>query len=131
MTTFHSSVIGVLAALSVTSPSAAALTSTLIPTQAQTKWDFITDADDGTLYFGRNVQHFDGMTFVLIKKEADPEGGNGDAGAWRSVFRCDAKTFLNSNDEWEPIRAKTVGEEWIKYACKGRTKLSDHRSVGA
>lgn len=102
-----------------------------LPTYAESNWQFIVDANDGTLYFGRNIRHYEGMTFIEMKTEADPNGNNGDDSHWLSVFRCDAKTFKKKNGEWEGIRRDTVGEEWMKHACKSRTKLTDRRNVGA
>ena len=48
-----------------------------IPTYAQSQWEYIVDAADGTLYFGKDIKTFDGITFMRTKKEADPDGRNG------------------------------------------------------
>ena len=101
------------------------------PAPAPSQWDYIVDSEDGALYFGRNIRTYEGMTFIDMKTEADPAGRNGDEYSWTSVFRCDAKTFKSVSGDWEPVQTDTVGEEWMKYACKGVGSISGKKTVTA
>ena len=100
-----------------------------LPAHAQSNWQYIIDANDGTLYFGRNVQHFEGVTFLEIKSEADPEGNNGDKHAWKQPFRCEENTYMEKDGTWKAIDPDSVGQYWMNFACASRTKLSDRKSV--
>lgn len=114
--------------------SAAALVVALsftAPVQAAGQWQFITSADDDTLYFGRNIRHHSGLTFVEVKTEGAPEGGNGAKNAWTQPLNCSAKTYMDNRKKWHAANSGTVAEDWLEYACKGRTSLSDYRSLGA
>ena len=53
------------------------MTSVPMPAAAES-WTFINDAADNALYFGRNLRSYEGITFLEIKVEGDPDGGNGD-----------------------------------------------------
>ena len=102
-----------------------------IPTYAQSQWEYIVDAADGTLYFGKDIKTFDGITFMRTKHEADPDGGNGDDNAWIQPYRCDQKTWKSSDGTWQTVDAGTVGEELMKFACKGVSGISSSRTVAA
>lgn len=102
-----------------------------LPAQAQSQWDYIVNAADGTLYFGKDIKTYDGITFMKTKIEADPEGGNGDGKAWIQPYRCDQKTFKGTDGNWHPISPNTVGEQLMKFACKDVRTISDNNTSRA
>lgn len=101
------------------------------PAPASTRWEYIVDSADGTLYFGKDIKTFDGITFMRTKHEADPDGRNGDDYAWIQPYRCDAKLWKTSAGTWETVDPGTVGEELMKFACKGFSSVSGSRTVSA
>ena len=64
---------------------------TSMPATAESSWVYPNDSFDGALYFGRNLRSFEGITFLEIKVEGDPDGGNGDENAWNQAFNCKNK----------------------------------------
>ena len=111
------------------SPIAPVLTATLLfapmadtPAKAATqaepadKWEFITDAEDGTLYFGGKVTTV-GKTAVLeLKSVNDPDQPVGVEDDFRMVFNCSNKTFKSSTG-WERVDFEKVGGLWFSHAC--------------
>ena len=90
---------------------------TSMPAPAESTWTFINDAIDGALYFGRNPRTFEGITFLQIKQEGDPDGGNGDENAWNQAFNCKNKTY-RVDGEFQPIQKGKVNYRWFEFACK-------------
>ena len=118
----QSSAAALIAALAFTAPA---------PAQAQSQWQYIVDAADGTLYFGKDIKTFDGITFMRTKSEADSGGRNGDDYSWIQPYRCDQKTWKSSDGTWKTVDPDTVGEELMKFACKGVRGISSSRTVSA
>ena len=93
------------------------MTSMPMPAAAERGWTYINDAADGALYFGRNLRSFEGITFLEIKAEGDPDGGNGDENAWNQAFNCKNKTYMTGG-KFEPIEKGKVNYGWFQLACK-------------
>lgn len=70
-----------------------------MPVAAESSWTFINDAEDDALYFGGNIRTFEGITFLQIKVEGDPDGSNGDENAWNQAFNCKNKTYRGGEDK--------------------------------
>ena len=88
------------------------------PVNANSTWTYITDNTKGTLYFGRNIRHHEGITFLEIKTEDDPAGRNGDKHSWNQAFNCKNETWKESNAGFVPIKKGQVNFDWWKFACK-------------
>ena len=88
-----------------------------IPVYAESLWTFITDSSDRTLYFGRNIREYEGITFAEIKTEDDPKGDNGDNHSWNQAFNCKNKTWRQKGKGFVPVKEGKVAYEWFKYAC--------------
>jgi len=89
-----------------------------MPVIAESDWVYITDSSEDALYFGRNIRHREGITFVEIKVEDSPAGNNGDKNSWNQAFNCKNKTWRQSNVGFVPIKEGQVNFEWFKFACK-------------
>ena len=90
---------------------------TSMPATAESSWVYINDAFDGALYFGRNLRSFEGITFLEIKVEGEPDGGKGDENAWNQAFNCKNKTY-RIGGKFEPIEKGKVNYGWFQFACK-------------
>ena len=88
-----------------------------LPAAAESAWTFLTDSSDGTLYFGRNIRNYEGITFIQIKTEEDPRGNNGDNHSWNQAFNCKNKTWRQKGKGFVPVKEGKVAYEWVKYAC--------------
>ena len=89
-----------------------------LPVIAESTWTYITEASDGTLYFGRNIRNYEGITFLEIKTEEDPDGKNGDKYGWNQAFNCKNSTWRQNNNEFTPINEDRVSYKWFTFACK-------------
>ena len=90
---------------------------TSMPATAESSWTYINDAFDNALYFGRNLRNFEGITFLEMKVEGDPDGNNGDENAWNQAFNCKNKTY-RADGKFEPIEKGKVNYGWFQFACK-------------
>ena len=88
-----------------------------MPAAANSNWTFINYANDNTLYFGRNIRNFEGITFLELKSEDDPEGGDGDENSWIQAFDCKNETIHRSSGGFEPIEEGRVSHGWFEFAC--------------
>jgi hypothetical protein len=94
------------------------------------EWEFIIDADDGTLYFGGPITRVGNNAVLLIKSVNDPELPPGEEDQFRMAFNCANRTYKRSNG-WEAVGDKeTVGARWFKHAC-GASPLKVSRTVRA
>ena len=87
------------------------------PVAAASSWTYINNADDGSLYFGRNLRRIEGITFIELKVESSPDGRNGDAHSWTTAFNCKNKTY-QKNGEFIGVKKSWVAHGWLKFACK-------------
>ena len=98
-------------------PAFAAMTAiqpvTAMP-QIPNGYEFINDASDGELYFGKSpaMRHKD-LAFLRVFS-VEPDGTTHE---WTQVMNCKNKTYQSENDGWEPIDPKTVGIDWFVFAC--------------
>ena len=88
-----------------------------MPVAAESSWTYINDASDNTLYFGRNIRNFEGITFIEIKTEGNPDGSNGDDNSWNQALDCKNETIRGKSGIFEPIQKDRVGYQWFKFAC--------------
>jgi hypothetical protein len=79
-------------------------------------WEYITDAEDGTLYFAGKRVTVGKTTVMEIKAVNDPDEPAGSEYTVRYAFNCKTKQ-VKSGQGWEPITAKSVGNAWLMYAC--------------
>ena len=94
------------------------------------RWEFITDASDGTLYFGGPVTKVGNTAVLLIKSVNDPELPPGEEDKFRIAFNCANRTVKREKG-WEGIGDnKMVGYSWFEHACSV-SPLKVSRSVKA
>ena len=105
-------------AMKAFAPLLALTLSVPMPAVADSNWSYITDNTENTLYFGRNIRHREGITFVEIKMEDNPAGNNGDKNSWNQAFNCKNKTWRQNNVGFVPIKKGQVNFDWFKFACK-------------
>ncbi|MDA9587425.1 hypothetical protein N9R98_01070 [bacterium] len=79
-------------------------------------WEFITDAADGTLYFGGKRTTVGNTTVVEIKAINDPDEPVGKEYMQRAAFKCDTNQVKGSKG-WELVKSKSVGSSWFDFAC--------------
>ena len=80
------------------------------------EWEFITDAADGTLYFGGKRTTVGKTTVVEIKAINDPDEPVGEEYVLRTAFKCNANQVKGS-EGWELVKPESVGSSWFDYAC--------------
>lgn len=92
------------------------------PTNAANKsnslndWEFITDAEDGTLYFGGERTTVGPTSVIEIKALNDPDEPDGKEYVFREAFNCQTNQVKGS-EGWELVNPETVGSELFNYAC--------------
>ncbi|ABB35424.1 hypothetical protein [Synechococcus sp. CC9605] len=127
---FTTPIAPVFAAALLLSPFAEEPSKAAAQVNVGTQWEFITDADDGTLYFGGPVTRVGNNAVLLIKSVNDPELPPGEEDQFRMAFNCANRTYKKSNG-WVTVGEKgTVGYRWFKHAC-GASPLKVSRTVQA
>jgi hypothetical protein len=79
-------------------------------------WEYITDAEDGTLYFGGKRTTVGKTTVMEIKVINSADGPAGKEFVLRRAFNCDTKQIKGSTG-WEKVIPESVGSEWFGSAC--------------
>lgn len=127
--TFTTFIAPAVAAALLLTPMAEKPAQAAAQTPVDDKWEYITDANDGTLYFGGAVTKVGNTAVLLIKSVNDPERPPGTEDTFRVAFNCANRTYKESN-RWEPVVEKTVGYGWFRHAC-GASPLKVTRTVQA
>ena len=127
--TFTTFLAPAVAAVLLLTPMAEKPTQAAAQTPVDDKWEFITDANDGTLYFGGPITRVGNTAVLLIKSVNDPELPPGEEDQFRVAFNCANRTYKETN-RWEPVVEKTVGDHWFRHAC-GASPLKVSRTVQA
>ena len=78
-------------------------------------WEYITDAADGTLYFGANRVKVGKTTVIEIKAVNDPDN-DGKEWTFREAFNCETQQ-IKGEKGWEKVPSETVAENWFDHAC--------------
>ena len=77
--------------------------------------EYITDAADGTLYFGANQVKVGKTTVLEIKGVNDPDN---DGVEWTERFAINCATRqIKSEEGWEKVDPETIAYEWVGHAC--------------
>lgn len=79
-------------------------------------WEYITDGEDGTLYFGGNRVTVGKTTVLEIKMVNDPDVAPGTEQTYRYAFNCETRQ-VKEETGWEKVDTNTVGESWLGHAC--------------
>jgi hypothetical protein len=79
-------------------------------------WEYITDADDGTLYFAGDRVTVGKTTVIEIKAVNDPDEPSVSQYTFREAFNCETQQ-IKGDKGWERVPSETVAENWIGYAC--------------
>jgi hypothetical protein len=79
-------------------------------------WEYIADADDGTLYFGANRVTVGTTTVLEIKGVNDPDEAPGTEWNERFAFNCETRQ-IKSEEGWEKVDRETIAEAWLGHAC--------------
>ena len=78
-------------------------------------YEFITDADDGTLYFGKQLGQVDDQVVVEFKVINDPQ--ETEDYEFVSAFDCRERLYKDVDGGWLRADPDTVGIEWMDFAC--------------
>lgn len=79
-------------------------------------WEYITDAADGTLYFGANQVNVGKTTVIEIKAVNDPEEPNLPEYTFREAFNCETRQ-VKGEKGWEKVDTETVADDIFAHAC--------------
>ena len=79
-------------------------------------WEYITDAEDGTLYFAGKRVTVGKTTVMEIKAVNDPDEPAGSEYTVRYAFNCKTQQ-VKLEEGWEPVKETSVGNAWLMYAC--------------
>lgn len=79
-------------------------------------WEYITDAADGTLYFGANQVKVGKTTVIEIKAVNDPEEPNLPEYTFREAFNCETRQ-VKGEKGWEKVDTETVADDFFAHAC--------------
>ena len=96
---------------------AALLAAFPCPVLSETKWAYIIDGENGTLWFGGNVRQYAGKTFIDLYTEEDPEGENGPENSWTQAYDCSNKT-VNEDGKHVAIKEDTINQSILEYICE-------------
>ena len=77
-------------------------------------YEYITDADDGTIYFAKRKRRISDTVFIDLVEIDSPKS----KGIMESVqvYNCVDKTY-KFDGKWKPILPKTIGVYLFKWAC--------------
>ena len=84
---------------------------------SESKWTYIIDGDNGSLWFGSNIRQYAGKTFVDLYTEEDPKGDNGPENKFTQAYDCINKT-ANEGGQYVAIKDDTIDMSILKYVCK-------------
>ena len=107
--------------LVMTFPLATAMTFVTAGSRAEelnkAGYDFVTSADDGTIYLGKVRKIINDMKVIDFIAIDDPDSSK-DEYAFYEVFRCSDKTYKHTpTGMWKKSRPGSAGESMMKWAC--------------